>query len=82
MAVIGSETDWLNFRLDAADKFQDRMVVLTEALHRAAALLRIAGSRFQAGKGGTDDVYRCELLVLDAKIRLLEERNVQKPSAK
>ena len=82
MAVIGSETDLLNSRLDVADKAQERIVVLTEALHRATALLRIAGNRFQAGKGGTDDLYRCELLVLDAKIRLLEERNLQKPSAK
>jgi outer membrane protein TolC len=73
--VAGAEADLAKAQLDATDNREARIAVLEESAKRFAELLKIADARLEVGTAPEADVYRVRSLLLDAKVRLLRERD-------
>jgi outer membrane protein TolC len=74
-AVVGAQTELLHAQLDAAERPAERVALLTEHEKRVADFLKLTEGRFSTGTATQADVYRAKSLLLDAKIKLLRERN-------
>jgi outer membrane protein TolC len=69
--LIGAETDLVDAELDATDKPEERVALLTEGLKRETGLLKIAQAHVEAGIASQTDVHRARSLLLAARIGLL-----------
>ena len=70
LAVVGAETDLVNAQLDAADKSEERVALLTAALTRERQVLRIVEQRFQAATATQADVDWARSICLYTEVRL------------
>jgi len=75
--AISSEAELTTAQLDATDKREKRTALLSEALSRETALLKLAESKFAAGKVSQADVYRARSLLLHTRIWLLQNGGSQ-----
>lgn len=72
-----AKADLANARADAADTFEAKVLVLTEAAKEQAEVVRVTEARTVLDTSGAD-VCRERLHLLDFQIRLLRERGLQK----
>ena len=81
-AVVSAETALINAQVNAADTSEAKILVLTNAAKKETDLVKITEAKFNAGAVGSAEIDRARSLLLDAKIRLLRERTLQKPVRK
>jgi outer membrane protein TolC len=81
-AVVSAETALINAQVNAADTSEAKILVLTNAAEKETDLVKITEAKFNAGAVGSAEIDRARSLLLDAKIRLLRERTLQKPVRK
>jgi outer membrane protein TolC len=80
--VAQAQHDLLHAKLDSAGSPDERIALLEEQLKLANATLKVAETRFEAGRVTQPDVFRAKAFCLDVKINLLRERGKVKPQAK
>ncbi len=71
----------VNAKVDAAEKPEERVTLLTEARGREAGFLDIVEGRFKAGTITQADVHKAQSLLLATEIRLVRERGKQEEAA-
>ncbi len=77
-AVIAAETDLVNAQMDAANKPEERIAMLTERVKSQTEFLKIVEGKRQMEAVGLANVYRARSLLLNTEIMLLRERSSQK----
>ena len=81
-AVVSAETALINAQVNAADTSEAKILVLTNAAKKETDFLKITEAKCEAGDAGSAEIDRARSLLLDAKIRLLRERTLQKAEVK
>ncbi len=74
-----AHADLLNAQVNEADTSEAKVLLLTKAVKAQTEYLRISEVRYQVGAIGEADVDRDRSRLLDFKIRLLQDRGLQKP---
>ncbi len=75
--VIDAETDLIRAELDAADKPDERIALLTAHVYIQTQFLKTVEYRRQTETLGLANVYRARSMLLNTKVRLLQERRAE-----
>jgi hypothetical protein len=76
--VIDAETDLIRAELDATDKPDERIALLTAHVSSQTQFLKSVEYRRQTETLGLANVYRARSMLSNTKIMLLQERRAQK----
>jgi outer membrane protein TolC len=75
--VFDVQTELASARLEATDKHEERVALLTELVKGASERLRVTDDKYKAAMVGDVAPLQARSLLLDAKIRLLRERSME-----
>ena len=75
--VFDVQTQLANARLEASDKHEERVALLTDLVKGASERLRVTDDKYKAAMVGDAAPLQAKSLLLDAKIRLLRERGTE-----
>ena len=80
--VIDAETDLIRAELDATDKPDERIALLTAHVYSQTQFLKTIEYRRQTETLGLANVYRARSMLMSTKIMLLQERRAQNAGGK
>ena len=74
-ALVAAQNELVSAQLEATEKPEERVALLTDQLKIATACVKLTQGRFESGNITQADVYRATSHFLDIKIKLLRERS-------
>jgi outer membrane protein TolC len=79
LSVLGAQDELVSAQLDATDKPEERVALLTNQVKIATDVLEVVQSHEKTARATQADVCRAQSHLLDIKIKLLRERGRLSP---